>query len=91
MENTALIIIYTIGVIGSLLFIISYLPDLLTAVKTKLIEGVTVKSLIILNVAFVCAITTNIYFKNYPFVVNDLICMGLNSALLYYRIKKIKK
>lgn len=36
------------------------------------------------------SIITNLYFKNYPFVVNDLMYILLNIIILINRVKKIK-
>jgi len=84
-----IITIYLIGIISSILFISSYLPDMLKSIKTKEIKGVTALSSIILMVALSGSIITNLYFKNYPFVINDLICITLNSVILKNRLLKI--
>jgi len=82
------IIMYVIGIVGTLLFLISYLPDMIASIKADRISGVTCTSLIILIFALSCAIITNLYFGNYPFVINDVICIYFNVVLLRLRIKK---
>ena len=81
---------YLIGTISSICFISSYLPDMIKSIKTKEIKGVTTLSSIILMFALSGSIITNLYFKNYPFVINDLICISLNAVILTNRINKIK-
>ena len=83
------IAIYAIGIISSVLFIASYLPDMLKSIKSKEIKGVTVASALIIMFALTGSIVTNLYFGNYPFVVNDLICICLNGVILKNRIQKI--
>jgi len=62
MENS-LMIIYIIGSISTLLFMLSYIPDVIKTIKTKEIKGVTLLSSFILSLALICAIITNIYLK----------------------------
>jgi len=82
-------IIYLIGVISTICFISSYLPDMLKSIKSKEIKGVTKLSSIILMFALSGSIVTNLYFKNYPFVINDIICIVLNAIILTNRVRKI--
>jgi uncharacterized protein with PQ loop repeat len=63
---------------------------MIKSIKSKEIKGVTKLSSIILMLALSGSIITNLYFKNYPFVVNDLICISLNIVILTNRVKKIK-
>ena len=60
------------------------------SIKTNEIKGVTKLSSIILMFALLGSIITNLYFKNYPFVINDLICITLNAITLFNRVNKIK-
>jgi len=83
-------IIYIIGIVSSILFISSYLPDMIKSIKSKEIKGVTISSSLIIMFALSGSIITNLYFNNYPFVVNDLICIILNSIILKNRIQKIR-
>ena len=84
-----LTIIYLIGIISTICFISSYLPDMLKSIKSKEIKGVTKLSSIILMFALTGSIITNLYFKNYPFVINDIICIILNAIILTNRVRKI--
>jgi len=88
MENS-LMIIYIIGSISTLLFMLSYIPDVIKTIKTKEIKGVTLLSSFILSLALICAIITNTYFKNWPFVINDIVCFMFNIVILINRYKKI--
>jgi len=80
---------YLIGTISSICFISSYLPDMLKSIRSKEIKGVTKLSSIILMFALSGSIVTNLYFKNYPFVINDIICILLNVVILTNKMKKI--
>ena len=82
---------YLIGSISSVLFISSYLPDMIKSIKSKEIKGVTKLSAIILMFALSGSVITNIYFRNFPFVINDLICIMLNAIILVNRVNKIKQ
>lgn len=83
-------IIYLIGTIGVFCFMLSYIPDTIKAIKSNEIKGVTISSTILLMFGLTSAIITNIYFKNYPFVINDILSLGFSSIILYQRVKKIK-
>jgi len=85
------IIIYIIGSFGTLLFMSSYIPDVIKTIKVNEIKGVTLSSSFILALALICAIITNIYFKNWPFVINDIVCFIFNIIILINRYKKIYK
>jgi len=63
---------------------------MIKSIKSKEIKGVTKLSSIILMFALFGSIITNLYFKNYPFVINDLICILLNIVILVNRVGKIK-
>ena len=80
---------YLIVTISSICFISSYLPDMLKSIRSKEIKGVTKLSSIILMFALSGSIVTNLYFKNYPFVINDIICILLNVVILTNKMKKI--
>lgn len=81
--------VYAIGIIGTILFMVSYLPDTMKAIKSKEIKGVTVSSSLVTIFALGCAITSNVYFKNWPFVVNDVVCIAFCTIILINRIRKI--
>ena len=81
---------YLIGTISSICFIGSYLPDMVKSIRSNEIKGVTKLSSIILMFALIGSIITNLYFRNYPFVINDIICIILNVIILINRIRKIK-
>ena len=83
------IYIYIIGSIGAILFMFNYVPDVIKAAKSDCIKGVTVISQIILFIELLCASVTNIYFKNYPFIINDFVSMVLVAILIYQRKKKL--
>lgn len=87
---SVLTLMYIIGCIGVVLFMVSCIPDTIKAIRVSEMKGVTVSSSVILLFALVTAITTNVYFGNYPFVLNDLVCIGFTIVILVNRIKKLK-
>ena len=80
-----------IASIGAILLCINYIPDVLKSIQTEKMKGVTVSSQVILLIGFIFAIITNIHFKIYPFVVNNIISSILVTIILINRIKKGEK
>lgn len=77
-----------IAILSCLLFLSCHVPDLIKHIKENKLKGVSVYSSIMMLVALILAAITNYHHDNYIFMVNDILCMGLTSLILFYRLKK---
>lgn len=80
--------VHVIAFISVACFVTHNIPDMIAAIKAKTISGVTTSSLMLLLIGLSGAAVTNLWYGNYWFVANDLICIVFNAVLLYFRATK---